>query len=265
VKPSGLFDGAVLLGTVALEPNRWGAISPDRAPAMTSADWLAGAEAAGFDAIELWENHAALASDDEIARIAASRLPVAIYSSYASFDEPDDAARDGVAGWVGRLGCEAVKFNVGGAADQTERYIERLGRFAAKLPPSVRAICECHQGTVAEDPAVAARILEAAGPADRMQALVHLGDDPETIDGLFDALGERIRHVHVNFLRQGSPVLADIADDVRARVARLRSRGFSGSYTIEFVNGVAGEADRPEKTLAAAVRDLALLREVLAE
>ena len=63
--------------------------------------------------------------------------------------------------------------------------------------------------------------------------LVHLGDDPDYLEQMFAALGERIVHVHVNFLRHGTPRLADIAADVRNRVAKLRGLGFEGSYTLD--------------------------------
>ena len=81
---------------------------------------------------------------------------------------------------------------------------------------------------------------------------------------MFEMLGERITHVHVNFLRQGAPLLAEIEDDVCSRIERIRSRGFAGSYTIEFVNGVGKPNDRPADLIQAAARDLALLRMVLA-
>lgn len=261
--PAGLAPGAVLLGTVALEPNRWGLRSPDREPLLRTADWLAAAERAGFDGIELWEHHATRAGEDEVARLAASPLPLSIFSTYASLDAEDDAARNAVADWVARLGCPAVKFNVGNDAGAVGAYGERLGRLAEKLPAGTRLVCECHGGTVAEDPAVAREILGAVGGADRLQALVHLGDDIDVLDAAFGALGERIRHVHVNFLRRGAPPLAEIEDDLRARVERLAANGFAGSYTIEFVNGVGTERDEPPALVEAAIRDFATLRAVL--
>ena len=71
--------------------NRWGAISPDRSPTLTTSEWLTQAAEAGFDGAELWENHAMLASEDELRALRGSRLPLSIWSSYASFDDPDDA------------------------------------------------------------------------------------------------------------------------------------------------------------------------------
>lgn len=254
---------AVLIGTVALEPNRWGAISKDRRPQLRAADWIDRAEAAGFDGIELWEHHAMLAAGDDLARIEASGLPVAILNSYVSFDDESDAAREAAADWATRLRCVGIKFNVGRDATQIDDCIARLRRFADRLPEQTRLVCECHAGTVAEDPATAKRILEAVGPPERVQALVHLGEDASTIASMFDALGDRIRHVHVNFLKQGAPVLAEISDDLRMRVERLWKLGFEGSYTIEFVNGVGTSRDTPAELVEAAVSDLVTLREAL--
>jgi sugar phosphate isomerase/epimerase len=254
---------AVLMGTVALEPNRWGAISPDRRPHLRAAEWVGRAEAAGFDGIELWEHHATLADDDDLARIESSALPVAILNSYVSFDDESDAAREAVAGWAGRLRCIGVKFNVGNDPTCIEAYIARLRRFADHLPQQTCLVCECHAGTVAEDPPTAKRILEAIGTPERVQALVHLGDDPAHVASMFEALGHRIRHVHVNFLKQGAPVLAEISSDVRERIGQLRRHGFEGSYTIEFVNGVGTSRDTPSELVDVATRDLVTLRDAL--
>lgn len=253
----------VLLGTVALEPNRWGALSSDRAPTIGCEDWLARAVEAGFDGVELWEHHATRVDDAEVERLRASELPVRIFNSYVSLDEEDDASRLSAARWLDRLGCEGIKYNVGADAGAEGDYIARLRRWSEAIRGDVRLICECHGGTLGETPAVAARILEDAGPADRFQALVHLGDDLSHIDAMFEALGARISHVHVNFLRQKAPLLEDIADDVLERVARLREFGFLGSWTLEFTHGVLGADDCVATTLEAAVRDLRFLREVL--
>lgn len=253
----------LLLGTVAIEPNRWGAVSKDRAPTVASEAWLARAIEAGFDGVELWEHHATQVDEAEARRLIGSKLPIRIFNSYVSFDEEADAQRLSAASWLDRLGCEGVKYNVGPDADAEADYVARLGRWSDAIRPDVRLICECHSGTLAETPAVAARMLEAAGPADRFHALVHLGDDVDHIDAMFEALGERISHVHVNFLRQKAPLLEDIAADVVGRIDRIRELGFVGSFTLEFTHGVLSANDTLEATLDAAVSDLRFLREVL--
>ena len=83
----------------------------------------------------------------EVGRLSSSPLPIVIFSSYVSFDDRDDAARDLVAGWVERLGCSGVKYNVANRADSLDAYAARLRRWSAQLPEGVRLICECHRGT----------------------------------------------------------------------------------------------------------------------
>jgi sugar phosphate isomerase/epimerase len=254
----------IFLGTVALDPNRWGAISKDRKPTLEARDWLARAEQVGFDGVELWEHHAMLASEVEVSALQTSALPIVIWNSYVSFDESSDRARVEIADWVERLGCGAVKFNVGSNADGGAAYARRLIRFIDRLPTGTRLICECHAGTAAHDPKWARQLLEDVGDADRVQALVHLGDEPGYIDSMFAELGDRISHVHVNFLQIGAPPLSEIAGELRSRLDRIHEHGFAGSYSLEFVNGVGGDLDRPAKLLEAAESDLAVLRAALA-
>lgn len=257
-------DATILLGTVAIEPNRWGLARPGGAPLVRASEWLAPAANAGFDGFELWERHATDATHSELAAILGGPLPVTIFSAYASWDEEEDNARSTVATWVGRTRASGVKFNVGADHDSVDDYAARLRRWSNVVPPGVRLICECHSGTVAEDPRVAARIFELAGPPERMQALVHLGDDPELIRAKFKHHGDRITHVHVNFLEGlNAPRLSDIKTRVRERIDLLGELGFEGTWTIEFAHGLGTENDEPGYTFASAAADLSLLRELL--
>ncbi|MEQ9162190.1 MAG: hypothetical protein RLN74_05745, partial [Ilumatobacter fluminis] len=54
--PSDL-DGQLLLGTVAIEPNRWGTIRPDRSPETQVTEWADRIRALPVDGLELWEGH----------------------------------------------------------------------------------------------------------------------------------------------------------------------------------------------------------------
>ena len=256
----------VLLGTVALEPNRWATVDPSGAPTTRVSTWLHEIAAAGFDGLELWERHATTDAD-EAAAILAGPLPVGVWNSYVSFDDPDPTERERVAAWVERSGSSAVKFNVGADVAQLDRYAERVASWVALLPPSAVALCECHAGiSVAEVPQVAAALFEAAGPPDRVQAIVHTHETPEHLAARFDAYGERITHVHVNHLDPATgraPRLADRATQLTATVAHLRALGFRGSWTLEFVHGTLTEHDQPALLLAQAEQDLHVLREII--
>lgn len=257
----------MLLGTVAIEPNRWGTIRDDRSPETRLSEWLGHIAELPVDGIELWEGHVAGVDDDEADAVLAGPVPIRIHNSYVGFDDPDPAQRDGAADWVRRTRARAVKFNVGNDPALERVYGERVAAWVESLPLDVVVICECHQGiSIAEDLAVAARILDAAGPPDRVQALVHTHDAADLLTAKFDALGERITHVHVNhldFAVMQHPPLREIEDRLGETVAHLRRLGFTGSWTLEFVAGLLTERDHPAALLDQAADDLAVLRRVL--
>jgi sugar phosphate isomerase/epimerase len=259
----------VLLGTVALEPNRWGMVDRSGAATIDVAALAPRMAQAGFDGLELWDRHLTQASPAEGEALVRGPLPLTIFNSYIGFDDADPSDRAAVARWVAQAGSRAVKFNVGNDPAAEGRYADRIAAWLDAMPPHVVLLCECHAGiSVAEDPAVAARILGAAGDADRVQAIVHTHEDVDHLRERFDAYGERITHVHVNFLDVrggGAPRLQDVRDELATKVALLHQLGFRGSWTIEFVHGVLTDEDRPEPLLTQATHDLAVLRAVLEE
>ena len=263
----------VLLGTVAIEPTRWadamtgpadGALLPDTIRLSRRLDDI---DAAGFDGIELWERHLTDATPDEAARVIDHPLSIEVFNSYVSLDDPDPAARSTVTEWVRRTASTGIKFNVGNDTAALDDYAERIAAWLDELPSDVALLCECHHGiSIAEDPVTAAAIFDAAGPADRLQAIVHTHEEPDHIRRRFDTYGDRITHVHVNFLDFSSlsaPRLRDIRSRVESQVALLRSLGFDGTWTIEFSHGVLSERDEPGQLLDEATRDLEVLRDVL--
>lgn len=262
----GVRSGAVLLGTVALEPNRWSTLDPSgsaRADLFALSDAIA---ATGCDGVELWERHLP-ADADEAAAMLASLPPVMVFNSYVGFDDDDPVALDSLADRVIATGARGVKFNVGADPSLAGAYGDRVAELLARLPEHVVLLCECHHGiSIAEDPAVAARLLAAAGPVDRVGAIVHTHESDDHIRARFDAYGDRIRHVHINYLDMSTltvPPLQERAEDLAAKVDLLRSFGFDGSWTLEFVEGVLTDRDEPDALVAQAGRDLQVLRAVL--
>ncbi len=257
----------VFLGTVAIEPNRWATVDPSWNPTIRVSEWLDRIQAAGFDGIELWERHFADVDGAERAAIRSHALPVSVFNSYVSFDEPEPDEREKAAANALELHSEGIKYNVGNDPDAQEDYAERLEEMLAELPANVAMLCECHSGiSIAEEPAVAAAIFEAAALPNRAQAIVHLNETPDLLRARFHAYGDRITHVHVNFLLPdgaGAPLLSDIRGDVEAQVGLLAELGFNGSWTIEFAHGLLTENDNPAFILESATADLAVLRDIL--
>ena len=255
----------VLLGTVALEPNRWATVDPSGAPTIRLSRWLDEIADAGFDGIELWDRHLTAAAPTEVDAVLAHPLPVTVFNSYVGFDDPDPAPRADAAGWIRRAGSEAVKFNAGADRGRLGTYAERVVEWIEELPEGVRLLCECHEGTIAEDPHLAADLLGRTGPAERVQAIVHTHEPADHLRARFDAYGERITHVHANFLDAAhhAPPLAQVRGRLEAQVDLLRSLGFDGSWTVEFTHGLLTEDDRPEVLVPRAAEDLRVLRDVL--
>jgi sugar phosphate isomerase/epimerase len=254
----------IFLGTIALEPNRWFGVTEEQWGTITLSDWLDPIEAAGFDGVELWESHIRDATDTEAESILVHPLPVKVFNTYVSFENEDDNERIAAAEWIRRSGAEKVKWNTGPDRDENalDAYGERLHRWVEKLP-DVRLACECHDGSAMDVPSVAARVLAAGGDVTRSQAIVHSNDGHARLRAKFAAYGDRISHVHVNHLDVGSPPLAETRDDLASTATLLAELGFDGSWTIEFVHGTGGEADRPDLLLNQAIADLGVLREIL--
>jgi len=249
----------IFLGTIVLEPNRWFGVTKERWGTTAVSEWLDRIAAAGFDGIELWESHFRDAAPAEQQAILDHPVPVAVYNTYVGFDEEDDAERTATGRVVQRTGAPKVKWNTGPERDPAsiDAYAARLERWAAELP-GVELVCECHDGSAMDDPATAARVLGAGS-----SALVHTHDDLDLLRAKFDAYGDRITHVHVNHLFTGSPKLHTITDELTEKISLVRSLGYSGTWTIEFVHGTGGDNDHPEPMLAQAIEDLTLLRTLL--
>lgn len=246
---------SIHFGTVLLEANRWAA---QRTPTYRVSDWLARIAAAGFDGVELWENHARLADEHELAALRNSPLPFAVFNSYATLDEAGAEARRQAAALVRELRAPAVKFNFGNDPERLADELRNARAWAAAMP-GVRLLCECHPGTAVEAPAVAAEAL--AGDPD-IGVIVHpfIAVD---LAAWFRHLGARIVHAHVQVVdaewRRWR--LRDRAALVQARLAILREAGFAGSFTIEFTAGVAVAPESREALFAAACNDLEFLQE----
>ena len=264
--------GQIYLGTVAIEPNRWGLAEPGGNPLTRVSDWIPDIAEAGFDGLELWERHARSVPDEELDALLASEMPIKILSCYTSWDEPDDADRAETAAWVGRIGADGVKFNVGSDPDSIGDYTERLRRFEAAMPAGAQLLCECHFGTVAEDPTVARDMFDTVADADRLGAIVHV--HPMARDEWSEplgVLGERVRHVHVQVAEVPQTTSADeLSEILRPAAEGISAASPTATWTIEFSHGMWGfgrddaELDNPVYILQSASRDLEALRTSLA-
>ena len=249
------YQDHIYLGTVLLEKNRW--VDGVRHPSLAVSDWMDRFADDGFDGLELWENHAALASDEEREKLRQAPVPVKIFNSYDRCENETRPARQQAAELAKFFGADGMKFNFGRVPDRHERYVENVKEWRTLLPRDFRFLCECHGGTTMEDPEKAAATFRDIG-RDDYEVIIHgFGGHDDALRKLFACHGDRITHVHVSFSSKGPMPDAE----VQARVDLLKTLGFCGSFTIEFTEGVGSDDECVETLYRNAVRDMKQLRQ----
>ncbi|MBT3275277.1 MAG: hypothetical protein HN368_19135 [Spirochaetales bacterium] len=241
---------AIYISSVLLEKNRW----DSRIPSLKISDWLKPIADAGFDGLELWENHLLLADAAEREAVIADPMPITVLNTYCAFDDPGAKGRAASAELAHLLNVPAVKFNFGDKPAMVNTYMNNLITWRDVLPVSCRLLCECHPDTILEEPMQAADILSPL--PDQLEIIVHAfgGDDDSKLRLWIEAFGSAVTHVHA-VVREKT-----VASE---RIKILKNAGFSGTWTIEFCDGVAHPPEDMRQLLATATGDLNYLRKEL--
>nr|MDD6336495.1 hypothetical protein [bacterium] len=241
----------IYLGTVLLEKNRWSS----RIPSIRVSEWIPRIRQAGFDGLELWENHV-LKVPGELEAIEQSAFPVSIFNTYIVFDKPEEERYQQTAAAIRALRAPAIKYNFGTAPIEPCR--ERLLHFADMLPEGCQLLCECHPDTVLEEADVAARF-HATLPLDRFGAIMHGVGKVEEVIARYRVLKPYIRHIHMQTTRQDKE-----GGNLAACVNALLNEGFSGTWTIEFTHTSQKPLEEnTEEAWGHAIDDLRALRALL--
>lgn len=255
----------IFLGTVALEPNRWGS----RKSSLSVPDFSGRAREAGFEGLELWEDHFLQATVEEAERMNRD-LPVAVFNSYAPFTRETQEKRDRATESIRRLGAWGAKWNVGNEPEKRGEYLDMAEAWVRQLPPEFRFLCECHPGTLLEEAGAARSFLDelSARVADRgvhVGAIWHPFNLPEASLGpVWEQLGGYLDHAHVQPRLENVVVsLAEPAIRARDRIKKIRDLGYLGTWTIEFVPGTRQPGENPEALFTAACREREILSGLL--
>ncbi len=251
----------IYLGTIALEPNRWST----RVPSIDASVWTDRATGSGFDGVELWEPHFRDADADVQARMRERRDAVAIFNTYLLPENGTDEAWAQCADTCQQLEVQAVKFNFGRDRERSAEYVSALRRVQRFFPPEIQLLCECHPGTVAEQPEDALALLSEPG-LEHMQIICHpflIGE--AKLERWISCFGSRIGHVHVQVRNENREIIRvkDRMDHVRRQISLLSQHGYAGSWTVEFVYGTSGADDVPELLFQRACEDRSVLASVL--
>lgn len=247
----------IYIGTILLERNRW---SPGKQPTYQVGNWVDRFARDGFDGVELWENHAALCSDEELDHLEHSPLPVAVFNSYSGMGDGGLPEREQAARLANRLGATALKFNFGNVREDRAEYARNAAAWADAMPRVTRMLCECHPGTIMEDIDTAQTTYEA-WPDGRFQAIVHAFSEPE------EMLAEKLRRLGPRVVTHVHAALgahtAETKELVHRRIGLLRELDFAGTFTLEFTEGTGEPGEDRETMYGRARRDLELLRKEL--
>ena len=258
----GEIDGNIYIGTILLELNRWG--SP-KTPTYRVSEWLDRFQEAGFDGMELWEYHATLCPPAELAALKASTFPVAVFNTYCDFDDASEPDRRLAAEMIERLGAGGVKFNVGKDPALRDTYIKNLRVWSECFPEDCRLLCECHGGTIVQEPAEAAEFFDELGK-ERYEIITHcFMSDLKRLKEWFGAFGTSITHAHVQLQGENSRAarLDSRSTHVKEALHIMQDEGFRGSFTLEFTEGTRAPDENMEGLWQAALADLRFLREIL--
>ena len=225
-------------------------------------EWVNRIAAAGFDGIELWENHALLAEAGEREALRRIALPIVVFNSYASMAAGAEGGREQAVRAIRQLNARAVKFNVSASAEALRDELKAAAEWSGAMP-GVQLLCECHSGTAMEDPRQAA---EALRDFPTIGIIVHPFMGENLTDWLAHA-GSRVLHAHVQMCdaQDRRLRLREHPQLVHDRLCMLNDAGFDGTFTVEFTAGVGEAGEDRESLFTSACDDLDFLRTTAAQ
>ena len=249
----------IYLGTVALEKNRWAA---GRIPSFQVSDLLPAITDNGFDGVELWQYHYTHATDEEKEKLAASGVPFYL-STYISIVNRNEEVYKEIGDAAKAIGAKGLKYNFGKRLDTApdiDSQIENLKCLCGYLPDDTKLLCECHAGTIMEDPELAGEVFSKLDK-ERFGAIIHLETATDFADQCFKNYGDRIWHIHCAYKNgtDGFVAMDDGTGNVEELIKYYSSKGFNGSYAIEFVKF---EPDA-ESHLKHAIEDVKYLKKII--
>lgn len=251
----------VYLGSIALEKNRW---APGRIPTYNVSDFAGEVEKDGFAGIELWEYHYTHTDDAERERLAASGTEF-IFNTYFNLADGITDEIKNIADAVNKLGAVAMKYNFphidyGVDIETMMKHRDTLLKFAELLKGDVKLLCECHGWTSMEVPERAAEIFRTLD--ERFGAIIHLGTEPELARKCFECYGDRICHIHTaSTIDKNFALLSENDELMRGNLEHFISKGFNGTFTLEFVK----EEDTMEAHYANTIKDFDYIKSILAK
>ena len=251
----------ILLNSIALEPNRW---TENQVPYFRLESLLEPIAGAGFDKVEIWQNHVATLSENEVhgLRDRAEELGVSfpVIGMYPAFHLAGDDRKkeierfDEMLARARTLDTGIIKLFAGSLSSQAssaEQWQRSVGFVKEILDRSERTdvsfTLELHGGTLADSPESLLRFMDDVG-SERVGVCWQPYDfaDTEAALELYDRLRQRVRHLHLQGRSGDKMQLLEESDiDWERVLTHILAGGFDGIACIEFVRDCI--VDSPEK------------------
>lgn len=275
-----------ILGTIALEPNRWTAF---REPRMDIIELLPAIRRAGFDQLEIWQNHISLRSLSTIHALRAKGDETGVAFTYIGvypvFTATGLEAREqervqaDILDKAEILGTHRLKIMLacglkGGEAtpDQLRQVADRFGRWYREATArGIHMAVELHGGTIF-DPVEAGERFTQAHPELDFTICYQPYDFQDTVKAmaLADRFSGRISHIHLQapqpHEKGGHYVLLEESSlDYRRLLPHILRRNPGATLTLEFVRDCLekGSDFDVERVLANARKDADFVDAVL--
>lgn len=241
----------IVLNSIALEPNRW---TEGKIPYFHLRDLLLPVKEAGFDSVEVWQNHVDLLDRAAVGLLKETGdslgISFPIIGMYPRFVVPEEEREDELDHWsrmaerVDILDSDILKVMPGRtpSEDLSNGKWDRAVAFVREAlekteEPGFLVPLETHGGTVADDPDALLRFLDDVG-SDRLKICwqpYDFADTDEAIE-LYDKLSDHIIHLHLQGRCDGQMELLEDSDlDYEAILGHIFESGFDGYLSIEFV------------------------------
>ncbi|MFP4176099.1 MAG: sugar phosphate isomerase/epimerase family protein [Planctomycetota bacterium] len=251
----------ILLNSIAVEPNRW---SEGKIPHFRLESLLEDIARAGFDAIEVWQNHLALLEGEEVESLVETArsfdLGFPIIGMYPRFHlegEEREAELNrfrSMAEKMNLIDADIIKLMPGGlpSGDLNPELWEKSVGFMREVLEAtaqydILFTLETHGGTVADDPDALERFMEDLN-SERIEVCWQPYDFSSTGKAikLFDRFSGEITHLHLQGRKGGDMELLEHADiDYRQVLGHIFNSDFDGYISIEFVRDCV--VDSPDK------------------
>lgn len=251
----------ILLNSIAVEPNRW---SEGKIPHFRLESLLEDIARAGFDAIEVWQNHLALLEGEEVESLVETarsfNLGFPIIGMYPRFHlegEEREAELNrfrSMAEKMNLIDADIIKLMPGGlpSGDLNPELWEKSVGFMREVLEAtaqydILFTLETHGGTVADDPDALERFMEDLN-SERIEVCWQPYDFSSTGKAikLFDRFSGEITHLHLQGRKGGDMELLEHADiDYRQVLGHIFNSDFDGYISIEFVRDCV--VDSPDK------------------